>query len=698
MLDDPRILALVRAFVSEADEIIQRVTRALLGLERGGPDAQRLRDTAARGLHSLKGGAGTLGLGALAELIHNMETALAQATPPLSRDEVDALLRGLDAFLAGIRAAGSGQLDAGTQHLAEASRRIEALVTAGRGTAAAPLATAMTTEPLAAEEASSSWRIDSTIVVALAREVERVRDLRLRIDQRRRHIDRELALLQQIRGTGDISVRLAAISKGLAGDGEDTGDAVAALDEGLKAVSTLPVRSAIEPLFRAVRDLCRQLDKQATLSVVGADVSVDRRILAGLRAPLIQLVRNAVAHGIEAPQVRANRSKHEDGSIVIRVEHSGNVMTLEIEDDGGGLDLARIREVVRDRGLRPADVVATLEDAELQRFIFMPGFTTRTDVSDAAGRGVGLDVVRNQVLALDGTIEVHSSPSQGTRFVITLPIDVGSSPLLLLRVGDQEYGIPMLSVERGLLTTASTVRSSGAGTHAVYRDQLIPIVDLAAALRMRSPRQPGMGKPLVVIHSRGERIALLVDDIIGDQDVVIRPMPPELRGISAYLGVSAMALGDALLVLSPRWLVASARKRTDAPAATELGRRALVVDDSLTARAIYRTILETGGYQVHVAASARHAIELLEHQNYDVMLVDVMLGEDDGIALVATVKAKPETADLPTILISANDTDYERHRGLTAGADAFMGKRECASPRLLGEVAALVARRTGALA
>ncbi|MGE0546213.1 MAG: response regulator [Kofleriaceae bacterium] len=698
MLDDPRIVALVRAFAGEADEIIQRVTRALLGLERGGADAQRLRDTAARGLHSLKGGAGTLGLGALAELVHNMETALAQATPPLSRDLVDAMLRGLDAFLATVRAVGGGQPGATSEQLTEAANRIGTVVATARATGG-PASTVVTSpDPPATDETTTSWRIDSTIVVALAREVERIRDLRLRMDQRRRHIDRELALLQQLRGTSDVSLRLAAISKGLASDDEDAGDAITALDEGLKAISTLPVRTVIEPLFRTVRDLCRQLHKQATLSVVGADVSVDRRILAGLRAPLIQLVRNAVAHGIETPTLRADRGKHEEGSIVIRVEHTGNVMTLEIEDDGGGLDLARIRDVIRERRLRPADAIAELDDVELQRFIFMPGFTTRRDVSDDAGRGVGLDVVRNQVIELDGTIEVHSSPSQGTRFVVTMPIDVGSSPLLLLRVGDQEFGLPMLSVERGLLTTATTLRTSGARAHAVYRDQLLPVVDLAAALRMRSAREPVMGKPLVVLHSRGERIALLVDDIIGDQDVVIRPLPPELRGIAAYLGVSPMALGDALLVLSPRWLVAAARKRADTPAPLELGRRALVVDDSLTARAIYRTILETGGYQVHVAASASHAMELLEHQKYDVMLVDVMLGDDDGIALVAALKAKPETCDMPTILISANDTDYERDRGLTAGADAFMGKRECASPRLLGEVAAVVARRTGALA
>jgi CheY-like chemotaxis protein len=303
-----------------------------------------------------------------------------------------------------------------------------------------------------------------------------------------------------------------------------------------------------------------------------------------------------------------------------------------------------------------------------------------------------MDVVRNEVQGLQGHIEVQSTPGQGTRFLLSLPADLGSSPVLVVRCGEHHLGLPMSAIETSLLARFDEIRTSRQRIQLVHREELLPLADLGALVGLRQAEQPQDGQPLLVLQSQGKRVALAVDEVIGDLELAIRPLPPEVRELPAYQGAATLARGELLLIVRPDWITGHERK--DGIVAT--ARRALVVDDSLTARALHRTALEAGGYVVHTASNGHKALEQLRHASYDVLVVDIGMEEMDGFELTRAIRGKPEIAQVPVVLVSAHDSASDRQRGSEAGADAFLSKKECVSGRLVAEVFGVIARRQGA--
>ena len=520
--------------------------------------------------------------------------------------------------------------------------------------------------------------------------------MRLRLDERRRDLEKAVLQLDRLgiqAETAEARAVLLGVRRALGGDGEEAADIVASMEDGLKAISTMPVRTVIDPLRRAVRDLCKATGKQAKLSVVGAEVSLDRRALEQLRGPLVHLVRNAVDHGLEMPDVREARGKHPEGALTIRVEQQGNMLFIEVADDGAGLDLEQIREAALRRALVPPQELANLSTQQLHQLVFRPGFSTKTEATEYSGRGVGLDVVRNQIQALQGHVEVQSVAGQGARFVLTLPADLGSSPVLVVRCGEHQLGIPMAAVESSRAARGGDLRVGRSRVQLDHREQLIPVQDLGALVGLRQPEVPADGQPLLILQSQGRRLALSVDEVLGDRELVIRPLPVEVRDLAAWQGAATLARGELVLILRPDFLVSSDRRAESGLGGT---RRALVVDDSLTARALHRTALETGGYLVHTASNGRQALEQLRHSAYDVMVCDIGMDEMDGYELTAAIRQRTETDSMPILLVSARDSDTDRQRGTAVGADGFLTKKDCVSGRLLSEVGAVIARRKGA--
>jgi chemotaxis protein histidine kinase CheA len=523
------------------------------------------------------------------------------------------------------------------------------------------------------------------------REVERLREVRLRFEERGRELDRVVTLLAKqglLAETAEARSALSGTSRSLRTDGEETGDIVEALEEGLKAITTRPVRSILDPLQRMVRDLSRQLGKEARLSVVGSELSLDRRLLEKLQGALVHLLRNAVDHGLELPAQRERAGKHHEGALTMRVEQQGNLLFLECADDGAGIDVARVKKVAEARGVITPEETARLNENQVRDLIFRAGFSTRTDVTDTSGRGVGLDAVRASVESLQGRIEVASTPGQGTRFMLTLPVDLGSSPVLVVRALEMLVGLPMLAVEATQLARADALRLGKRRAHLEHQGQLLPVVDLGARLGLRAMAPPAEGQPLLIVQSGGKRVALAVDAVVGDRDLVIRPLPSEVREVPAWQGAATLSRGELLLICRPDWLVTDT-----AQAQVVAQRRALVVDDSLTARALHRAMLEAGGFTVHLAASGLRALDRLQSDTYDVVICDLDMEEMDGMQLIAKLRERKETASLPVILVSAHDSAAARDKGMRAGADGYLSKRECAAGRLLAEVLDVMSRR-----
>ena len=724
---DPLLEQLLAGFVEESQEIYERVTRNLMELEKSPAQGPGFDDLA-RGLHTLKGSAATLGLEELADFAHRMEDVilpLRGSAKPLPAAVADAVLKSLDVWMARLRAiAAKGELPdlqpsfallekvkpagaakkkngAGKNGKGRAVPEKPAVDVAPPPEAAPPPARVASVPepapvPVADDAQADSWRVSTRQVIALLHEVERLREVRLRVEERRRELEKAVLQLDRLgiqAETAEARAVLLGVRRSLGADGEEAADIVSSMEEGLKTISTTPVRTVLDPLRRAVRDLCKATGKQAKLSVVGAEVSLDRRVIEQLRGPLIHLVRNAVDHGLEMPEVREARGKNPEGALTIRIEQQGNMLFIEVGDDGAGLDLEQIREAALRRALVAPEELASMSTQQLHQLIFRPGFSTRMEATEFSGRGVGLDVVRNQIQALQGHVEVQSVAGQGARFVLTLPADLGSSPVLVVRCGEHQLGVPMAAVESSRVARNDDLRVGRSRVQLDHREQLIPVQDLGALVGLRQQEVPAEGQPLLILLAQGRRLALSVDEVLGDRELVIRPLPADVRELPAYQGAATLARGELVLILRPDFLVSSEHRAEAGLAGT---RRALVVDDSLTARALHRTALETGGYLVHTASNGRQALEQLRHSAYDVMVCDIGMDEMDGYELTAAVRQRAETDSMPILLVSARDSDSDRQRGMAVGADGFLTKKECVSGRLLSEVSTVIARRKGA--
>ena len=693
MAVDEKLRAIVEGFVTEAQETVEIVTRRLLELE-GGDAHEGSWEEAARGLHTLKGAAGSLGMDDLARLAHTMEDLLAPyraAKARLSAASVDALLKGLDAFVAGVRATADSTA---MVDLAPVLANIAAQIPAHLVPEPAPVSLPAETlgragDPVIRDVAwpERGWRVQPRDVLALVREVDRLREVRLRLDERRRDVAAMDAATGDRPSIGPGS--LFALKRALASEAEEVAHIVLAIEDCVRNLGEQPVRTILEPLRRLVRDDCRITGKLARLSVVGEDISLDRNVLQGLRESLVHMIRNAIDHGLELPLDRERLGKHREGALVLRVEQHGNVLYVEFSDDGAGLAMERLRRLAVERGLVQAEHAAALEPSSLSRLIFGSGLSTSASVTQTSGRGVGLDVVRVWVESLRGHVDVHSVAGQGTRFAFTLPVELGSSPLLVVRAGDQHLGVPLAAVERVVSATEDSVVHGRAGAELQLGDRRIALHDLGTALELRQPGFPTPGQPVVVIQSQGARCAVAVDEVIGDLDLVIRALPRELADIAAFQGAATTSRGELLLVLRPTWLQSTTAM--GAPASTS--RRALVVDDSMTARALHRAMLEAGGYAVHAVSSATQALEWMLRGRYEVIVCDVAMTPMDGVTFTGVVRAHPELRDTPIVLVSAREEVGLRARGLEAGADAFLSKADCAEGRLLALVSSVVARR-----
>jgi chemotaxis protein histidine kinase CheA len=554
-----------------------------------------------------------------------------------------------------------------------------------RATSLAPsLLRPLTVAPGPADD-DGTWRVQAKDVVTLLREIERLRELRYRIEMR----ETELRGAADLVAGSSLYEPLFGVARGLRYDAEETASVIEALEERVKAISAQPFGTITEPLFRIVRDACRATGKEARLSTVGTEIALDRRVLESIKSSLVLLVQNAIDHGVEAPEERVRRGKHREAVIVVRVEQQGNVVFVQVEDDGAGLDLARIKKIAEERGLGTAEQLARMSGADIRDIIFHPGFSTKDKISPLSGRGVGMDVVKRAALALRGHLDVESQPGEGTRFTMRLPVEIGSSPVLVVRAAGQEFGLPMHALDGVTMAREGSIVAGRDDVHLVHEDELLVLRDLAGLLRLRQPRVPKKGDSVLLVRSQGQRMALAVDEACGEHEFIIRPLPTELRDVPAYQGITTGARGALLLVLRPSWLV---DRKALAIVPTQL-RRALVVDDSLTARALHRAALEAGGYAVHAVSSATEALERLIADPYDVVVCDVAMRPMDGVAFTARLREDATTRGVPVILVSAHDTEGVRARGLAAGANAFLSKKECAAGRLLVEAARVLASR-----
>ena len=475
----------------------------------------------------------------------------------------------------------------------------------------------------------------------------------------------------------------------------------------LMSVRMVPLASLADRLYRIVRQTSKELNKRVNLEIKGGHVELDRGVLDKIGAPLEHMLRNAVAHGIEDRNVRAALGKPDIGEISLSLQQEGNEIILSLSDDGAGLDFQRIRE----RGIE-AGLIDASEDVAMSRLadlIFMPGFSTASEVSQVAGRGVGMDVVKTEVSSLGGRIEIVSNTSQGTQFNLFIPLTLAVTKALLVRANAVDYAIPSAMIEQVLdlkETELTRIRDAGA---VEWMNNRYPFSYLPHLLgETQALPEQHRRYWVLLLRSGARRIAVQVDEMLGNQEIVVKNIGPQLARVVGVDGATVLGNGQVVLILNPVALssrvpvaefiapvpTAPIEHEGDATAATLP--TVMVVDDSLTVRKITGRLLAREGYQVILAKDGVEALEHLLDIIPDVMIVDIEMPRMDGFDLTRNIRADDHLKTIPIIMITSRTADKHRNFAFEIGVNHYLGK-PYQEDELLELVAGYVAEQRGSL-
>jgi chemosensory pili system protein ChpA (sensor histidine kinase/response regulator) len=479
------------------------------------------------------------------------------------------------------------------------------------------------------------------------------------------------------------------------------------LQRDLMRVRMVPFASLSDRLFRVARQTAKETDKRVNLDILGGAVEIDRSVLERMAAPFEHLLRNAIVHGIEPRDVRLAAGKPETGELLVQVSQQGNEVALRFADDGAGLDLERIRTQAQAKGLLPDG----LSDQKAAELIFTPGFSTADALTELAGRGIGMDVVRSEARALGGRVEIATEAGQGAAFTIHLPLTLAVTQVVLVASGARTHALPANLVEQVVqVREADLAEARAAGKLALPGEdngQALALHYLPALLRESGAPAAvaGEGSPrichVLVVRSGATRLALEVDAVLGNREVVVKNVGPQLARMPGIAGATVLGSGEVVLILDPVQLLAlSARAAEQAPALPPMPAPAvhaatvMVVDDSLTVRKVSQRLLEREGYRVLLAKDGVDALEQMATIRPDLMLVDIEMPRMDGFDLTRQVRGMDATRAIPIIMITSRSADKHRNLAFELGVDAYFGK-PFQEEALLAEMNRLLAREHG---
>jgi chemosensory pili system protein ChpA (sensor histidine kinase/response regulator) len=489
------------------------------------------------------------------------------------------------------------------------------------------------------------------------------------------------------------------------------------LQQDLMRVRMVPFSSVSERLYRVVRQSAKELDKRVNLDIRGGGVEIDRSVLERMAAPFEHLLRNAIVHGVETRAERLAKGKSETGELLVEVRQEGNEIVLVFSDDGAGLNVERIREKARATGLLAHD--EELVDARIADLIFQPGFTTASEVTELAGRGVGMDVVRAEAGGLGGRVSVDSIPDHGTRFTINLPLTLAVTQVVLVTVAGRTYALPSVLVEQVQQVRPQPLAQAYNDGHVMWLNQPVKLYFLAGLLG-EADRSPIAQRysPLLILRSGGDRVAVHVDEVVGNQEVVVKNIGPQLARMSGIAGATVLGSGDIVLILNPVQLAQQIERervlqvvaepliggavaelitpepvkpRSEPVAGLETLPTVMVVDDSLTVRRVTQRLLTREGYQVVLAKDGVDALQQLQDYTPDVMLVDIEMPRMDGFDLTRNVRGDERYAKIPIVMITSRTADKHREFAMELGVNVYLGK-----PYQEDELLGHLARFTGA--
>lgn len=756
-IDDEITRQLMGTFKVELEEHIQAINKALLELEKTNKKSQRnvLLEEVFREAHSLKGAARAVGIVNIEEISHQLENLFSAA----KREDVELAAGLFDLIYEGVDGIGQA-MDAHLKgkepdfDLDDLLKRLEAAKSGDDRSAGDEWQPVDESRPATAKEPDAvsddkfeerpgkkKVEIEETIRVAtkkldyLMSHVEELLVSRIRTEQRLSDL-RELYLFLanwhktwfKIKGNYEKLCRVAAREKELAGilkfletndrylktisvqmtrllqefskDNMRLSLITEDLQHDIRKVRMLPVSTIFNSYERMVRDIARQQNKEVRLRIVGSGTELDKKILEGVKDPIMHLVRNCIDHGIENSEERLAKGKPRSGMISIRAFQQGGGILIEVEDDGAGISVENVKKTAAAKGLITSHELKSLSDKDALFLIFKSGFSTSPIITNVSGRGVGLDVVRQNVEQLNGLIDVNSTEDKGTKFSLSLPLTLTTSRVLLAKVCGETYAIPTSTIER-ILSLRYRDISSVAGKAAIkVGDRPISLVRLDQILELPVNEREINADDRVTAITLGvaeKRIAFIVDGLVGETEIVIKSLGRQLSRVRNVSGATILGTGKVVIILNVSDLIKSAKlveergmKLFKPKKEEKTAQRVLVVDDSITTRTLEKNILESVGFSVSVAKDGVEAFEALKSKPIDLIISDVDMPLMDGLELTTKIKKDEQLKDLPVILVTALESQQDREKGIEVGADAYIVKSEFDQRDLIETVKQLI--------
>lgn len=732
-------------FRDETAENIRIVTEGLMALEGNGLEGEARReriDAIFRAMHTIKGSARMLGLEEIGKIAHTCEHILAAVRDgqrTLDRFLTDELLKGSDAIL---------ELLAATIDGKSSSIDVETLTNRlGRGvpqpppSAATPVVTLVEpAQPPGDEGAPQSApksgreRTRQTVRVRVDR-LDQLLNLAGELSIGRQIEEEHLQALEELKGLLERQqrslltleselrrVRLAPTQRELfdremngalnAGERADSivrtqlerigqhtthkAQLIDDLEQEVMAMRLTPVATLYANLPRAVRELARDLGKETSLRLIGETTELDRKVIEALADPMVHLIRNAIDHGIEPAEERERLGKPRQGLIEIAAQAHGGRVLISVRDDGRGMEPQRLRETALRKGLISAEAAAALSDQEALELIFMPGFTTANIITDVSGRGVGMDVVRTNLAEIGGEVQIESQPGAGTTIMLSLPLTLVTTRVLLVESGGQLFGFPASGCQGTVWVRRNQVRTIEGRAVFQHNQALAPLLRLDELLGIAHgyPFANATRVPALLIGGARRPMALLIDRMVDEREAVIKPLGPLLEKQRRYSGALQLGDGRLALLLNPMFLTQLGRGTAlvaQAPEQSQRRRaRLLVVDDSFATRELIRSILSAAGYEVATAVDGLDALDRLRAETYDLVVSDVEMPRVDGFTLTSRIRSELGKTDLPVIIVTSLASEAHRRRGLEVGAQAYIVKSQFNQNNLLETIRQLI--------
>ncbi len=698
--NDDFLKKLLATFKIEAEEHIKKISSGLLELEKS-PAAERgaqIIEAIFREAHSLKGAARAVNMGDIEAICQSLESVFAslkRKEKTISQELFSRLYEQADAIsrlLASATAMPAGQ----------------AAGVGGQGSGVSRTPTPVPISP--SPSLSDTVRISTPKLNSLLLKTEELLSAKLIAGQHASDLREITGELEKWgKGLGkenssyvkSLETRISALASSAEHAHRMTGRMVDDLLGDMKKVLMLPCSSLLEIFPKFVRDLSSDQGKEVDLETKGEEIEIDRRILEEMKDPLLHIVRNCIDHGIEKSNVRGQKNKALRGRITIKISpRDGDKVEILISDDGVGVDIEKVRTAALKGGVISQDEAGKLSEKEAIWLIFRSGISTSPIITDISGRGLGLAIVQEKVEKLGGTISLETRPDAGTRFLITLPLTLATFRGILVRVGEQLFILPSVNIERVVRVRKEEIKTVENRETISINGEAVSTVRLKDVLGLTGKGEdvPSDKMQLVILSSASIRIAFIVDEIIGEQEVLVKGLGRHLSRVRNISGAALLGMGKVVPITNiPDLMKSAVRTAVPAmkPAAAQEKKRGkeksvLVVEDSITARMLLKNILEAAGYGVKTAVDGVDGFAQAKSGEFDIVVSDVDMPRMNGFDLTAMIREDKKISDLPVVLVTALESCEDREHGIDAGADAYIVKSSFDQGNLLEAIRRLI--------